>query len=148
MLMLTQILQGIAPTFVGSFSDSSGRRLAYIACFTIFLIANIVLALQNTYAGLLALRCVQSAGAGGLIPLASGVIADIVEPAERGSYMAWATVAPVLGPALAPVLGGVLTRYLGWHSIFWFLAIACIVLGVLFLFFFTETNRKLVGNGS
>ncbi|KAF4447791.1 putative MFS transporter [Fusarium austroafricanum] len=142
------ILQGIAPTFVGSFSDSSGRRLAYIACFSTFLIANIALALQNTYAGLLAPRCVQSAGAGGLIPLASGVIADIVEPAERGSYIAWATVAPVLGPALAPVLGSVLTRYLGWHSIFWFLAIACVVLGILFLFFFPETNRKLVGNGS
>ncbi|KAF5251068.1 hypothetical protein FANTH_3830 [Fusarium anthophilum] len=142
------ILQGIAPTFVGSFSDSSGRRLAYVACFSIFLIVNIALALQNTYAGLLVLRCIQSAGAGGLIPLASGVIADIVEPAERGSYMAWATVAPVLGPALAPVLGGILTRYLGWHSIFWFLAIACIVLDILFLFFFPETNRKLVGNGS
>ncbi|KAI7771239.1 hypothetical protein LZL87_012742 [Fusarium oxysporum] len=96
------ILQGIAPTFVGSFSDSSGRRLAYTACFSIFLDANIALALQNTYAGLLALRCVQSAGSGGLIPLASGVIADIIEPAERGSYMAWATVAPVLGPTLAP----------------------------------------------
>jgi MFS family permease len=148
MLTLTQILQGIAPTFIGSFSDTSGRRLAYIACFSTFLIANIALALQNTYAGLLVLRCVQSAGAGGLIPLASGVIADIVEPAERGSYMAWATVAPVLGPALAPVLGGVLTRYLGWHSIFWFLAIACVVLGILFLFLFPETNRKLVGNGS
>ncbi|KAF9776182.1 hypothetical protein IL306_005656, partial [Fusarium sp. DS 682] len=148
MLILAQILQGIAPTFVGSFSDSSGRRLAYIACFSTFLIANIALALQNTYAGLLALRCVQSVGAGGFIPLASGVIADIIEPAERGSYMAWATVAPVLGPALAPVLGGVLTRYLGWHSIFWFLAIACFVLGILFLLFFPETNRKLVGNGS
>ncbi|KAF5555569.1 major facilitator superfamily transporter [Fusarium phyllophilum] len=121
------ILQGIAPTFVGSFSDSSGRRLAYTACFSIFLAANIALALQNIYAGLLALRCIQSAGAGGFIPLPSGVIADIVEPAERG---------------------GVLTRYLGWHSIFWFLAIACIVLGVLFPFFFPETNRKLVGNGS
>lgn len=83
-----------------------------------------------------------------MIPLASGVIADIVEPAERGSYMAWATVAPVFGPALAPVLGGILTQYLGWHSIFWFLAIADLVLGLLFLFFFPETNRKLVGNGS
>ncbi|KAF5585355.1 quinidine resistance 1 [Fusarium subglutinans] len=145
---MIQILQGIATPFVGSFSDSSGRRLAYVACFSIFLIANIALALQNTYTGLLVLRCVQSTGAGGLIPLASGVIADIVEPAERGSYMAWATVAPVLGPALAPVLGGALTRYLGWHSIFWFLAIACIVLGISFLFFFPETNRKLVGNGS
>ncbi|EMT72188.1 Quinidine resistance protein 1 [Fusarium odoratissimum] len=80
------ILQGIAPTFVGNFSDSSGRRLSYIVCFSIFLIANTSLALQNTYAGLLALRCVQSAGAGGLIPLASGVIADIVEPAERNKH--------------------------------------------------------------
>ncbi|KAF5574099.1 quinidine resistance 1 [Fusarium pseudocircinatum] len=135
------ILQGIAPTFVGTLSDSSGRRLAYIACFSIFPAANIALALQNTYGGLLVLRCVQSAGVGGLIPLASGVVADIVEPADRGSYMAWATVAPVLGPALAPVLGGALTRYVGWHSIFYFLAVACIVLGVLSLFFLPETNQ-------
>ncbi|KAF7553295.1 hypothetical protein G7046_g7133 [Stylonectria norvegica] len=142
------ILQGISPTFVGSFSDSSGRRIAYIICFVVFFGANIALALQNTYAGLLALRCIQSAGASGMIPLASGVVADIVEPAERGSYMAWATVAPVLGPALAPVLGGVLSQYLGWHSIFWFLTIADGVLGLPFLFFFPETNRKLVGNGS
>ena len=83
-----------------------------------------------------------------MLPLASGVVADIVEPAERGSYMAWATVAPVLGPALAPVLGGIMTQYLGWHSIFWFLAIADGVLGLPFLFVFPETNRKLVGNGS
>lgn len=83
-----------------------------------------------------------------MIPLASGVVADIVEPAERGSYMAWATVAPVLGPALAPVIGGILTQYLGWHSIFWFLTIADVVLGIPFLFLFPETNRKLVGNGS
>lgn len=145
---LTKILQGIAPTFVGSFSDSSGRRIAYIICFSVFFAANIALALQNTYAGLLALRCIQSAGASGMIPLASGVVADMVEPAERGSYMAWATVAPVLGPALAPVLGGVLTQYLGWHSIFWFLAIADAVLALPFLFLFPETNRKLVGNGS
>ncbi|KAG7409272.1 Itaconate transport protein [Fusarium oxysporum f. sp. rapae] len=123
------ILQGIAPTFVGSFSDSSGRRLAYTACFSIFLAANIALALQNTYAGLLALRCVQSAGSGGLIPLASGVIADIIEPAERGSYMACATVAPVLGPTLAPVLGDILTLQ-------------------PFYFFFTQRNKQQEGDST
>ncbi|KAF5694881.1 quinidine resistance 1 [Fusarium denticulatum] len=155
------ILQGIAPTFVGSFSDSSGRRLAYIACFSIFLAANIALALQNTYSGLLALRCVQSAGAGGLIPLASGVIADIVEPAERGLYMTWATVAPVLGPALAPVLGGVLTRYL--DSLSW-MAFHLLVPGYRmhraggsrvpprlsqpFYFFFTQRNKQQQGEAT
>lgn len=39
-------------------------------------------------------------------------------------------------------------RYLGWRSIFWFLAIFSGVLLVLFIFLFPETCRKVVGNGS
>lgn len=41
-----------------------------------------------------------------------------------------------------------LAQYLGWRSIFWFLAIFAGVLFVLFVFLFPETCRAVVGNGS
>ena len=44
------ILQGLAPTIMGTFGDTTGRRPAYILTFTIYLAANIGLAVQNSYA--------------------------------------------------------------------------------------------------
>lgn len=46
------------------------------------------------------------------------------------------------------MLGGLLAQFLGWRSIFWFLAIFCAVFMVPFLVTFPETGRNVVGNGS
>lgn len=54
----------------------------------------------------------------------------------------------LMGPAFGPTIGGLLAQYLGWRSVFWFLAIFSGVLLVLFIFLFPETCRKVVGNGS
>ncbi|CAG9951924.1 unnamed protein product [Clonostachys rosea f. rosea IK726] len=142
------IFQGIAPSFIGNFSDSYGRRPAYVICCVIYLAANIGLALQNSYAALLVLRCVQSCGSSATIALGSATAADMVTRAERGKYLGYAAMGVTLGPTLGPIIGGLLDHYLGWRSIFWFLAILS---GVLFLLVFAilpETCRSVVGNGS
>lgn len=129
-------------------SDTSGRRLSFIVCFVIFIIADIGLALQTNYAALLILRMVQAIGSSATISLAVAVVADIATTAERGKYMGYATAGILFGPAFGPTIGGVLVQYLGWRSAFWFLAIyggACLV---LFMLLFPETCRKVVGNGS
>ena len=51
-------------------------------------------------------------------------------------------------PALSPVLGGILSQFLGWRSIFWFLTIFSGVFLIPFLITFPETGRNVVGNGS
>jgi multidrug resistance protein len=146
--MIFQIFQGIAPVFIGDFADKAGRRPAYFFCFVIYLCANIGLALQNSYAALFVLRCLQSAGSSTTIALSAGVIADVATVAERGGYMGFVTAGSLLGPALGPTIGGLLSQYLGWRAIFWFLVIIAAVWLVQFLIFYPETARKVVGNGS
>ncbi|KAH9873950.1 hypothetical protein IAQ61_004577, partial [Plenodomus lingam] len=142
------IAQAIAPAFIGTLSDNSGRRLSFILCFIIFIIGNIGLALQTNYAALLVLRMVQAVGCTAAVALTFAVVADLTTSAERGKYMGYAGAGILAGPALGPTIGGLLAQYLGWRSIFWFLAIFSGALLVLFIFFFPETCRKVVGNGS
>jgi multidrug resistance protein len=129
-------------------SDNNGRRLSFIVCFVIFIIANIGLALQTNYIALLILRMVQAVGCTATIALTYAVVADIATSADRGKYMGYAGAGILMGPAFGPTIGGVLAQYLGWRSIFWFLAIFSGVLLVLFIFLFPETCRSVVGNGS
>ncbi|KAI7649026.1 MFS general substrate transporter, partial [Hortaea werneckii] len=115
------IFQGLAPTVFGDLADMAGRRPAYLIGFAIYIGACIGIACCNSYAGLLVLRCLQASGSSGTIALASGVVADVATSAERGMWMGWATSGPMVAPALAPVLGGIFSEFLGWRWIFWFL---------------------------
>lgn len=142
------IFQGLAPAFIGNLADTMGRRPAYMICFVIYIAANIGLALQNSYAALFVLRCLQSTGSSATVAMASAVVSDVATPAERGAYMGFTTAGALLGPAVGPVIGGVLAQFLGWRAIFWFLTIFATTFLVVFALFFPETARSIVGNGS
>ncbi|TKA64623.1 hypothetical protein B0A55_09565 [Friedmanniomyces simplex] len=167
------ILQGLAPMMIAGFSDKAGRRPAYMVCFSVYTIANLALALQNSYVALLLLRMLQSAGSSGTVALAQGLVGDCITSSERGQYVAWASAGTVLGPTLSPILGGLLSQYCGWHwyvgtyfytappfqndsgeasgkpdRIFWFLFILAIAFFVPIALFLPETCRKIVGDGS
>lgn len=62
--------------------------------------------------------------------------------------MSFAMAGSLLGPALGPTIGGLLSQYMGWRAIFWFLVIIAAVWLVQFFIFYPETARKVVGNGS
>lgn len=109
------IFQGLAPMMIAGFSDKAGRRPAYFICFIIYIISNLALALQNNYTALLILRMVQSAGSSGTVALVNGLVGDCIVSSDRGQYIAYAAIGSILGPTLSPILGGLLSQYLGWH---------------------------------
>ncbi|KAH6723225.1 major facilitator superfamily domain-containing protein [Leptodontidium sp. MPI-SDFR-AT-0119] len=142
------IFQGLAPTIFGDLADMAGRRPAYILAFIIYLGANIGLALQDSYAALFILRCLQSTGSSGAIALGYGVVADVSTSAERGKYIGMLGAGAMMGPAIGPVIGGILAQFLGWRSIFWFLVIISGCFLVPYTLTVPETGRNVVGNGA
>ncbi|TDZ54894.1 Itaconate transport protein [Colletotrichum trifolii] len=142
------ILQAISPTLFGDFGDMAGRRPAFLVAFAIYLVANVGLAVQRSYAALLVLRMLQSGGSSGAIALGFAMVADISVSSERGKYMGIVGAGINVGPTLGPVLGGVLTQYFGWPSIFWFCFVLVGFWLVAYALFIPETCRNVVGNGS
>ncbi|KAI1476996.1 MFS general substrate transporter [Daldinia eschscholtzii] len=142
------IFQGLTPMFVGSLADSAGRRPAYFICFVIYICANIGCALAPSYAALLVLRMLQSAGSSTTVALCQAVVADVITSAERGHYVAYTSLPILLAPAIGPIIGGVLSQEVGWRFIFWILAILAAVVFVIHAFFLPETCREIVGDGS
>ena len=57
----------------------------------------------------------QSAGSSGTIALANGVVGDLITSAERGKYIAYASIGVLLGPTVSPVIGGLISQYADWH---------------------------------
>lgn len=142
------ILQGISPTLFGEFGDVAGRRPAFIVAVCIYIVANIGLALQNNYVALLILRMIQSGGSSGTLALGYAVVADVAVSGERGKYMGIVGAGINVGPAISPVLGGILAEYLGWRAIFWFCLIFSGLWLVPYILSVPETCRNVVGNGS
>ncbi|KAL8833636.1 MAG: hypothetical protein Q9170_004157 [Blastenia crenularia] len=56
------IISGIAPALIGDIADMTGRRIVYLMTFGIYLVANVGLAVQNSWTALFLLRMLQSAG--------------------------------------------------------------------------------------
>lgn len=63
------IVQGLAPSFWGSFSDVIGRRGIFIGTFIVYIISNILLAVSTNYGELMAFRALQAAGSSATISI-------------------------------------------------------------------------------
>lgn len=143
------ILQGISPLFVGDLADKVGRRPVYLLTFLVYISASLGLALnRSSYAALLALRTLQSAGCSATAAISYGVLADVATPAKRGHMLGMAMVVANTGPTLGPLLGGVIADRCGWNWVFWFLTILGAAFLLALVILLPETSRKIVNNGS
>ena len=64
-----QLVSGFAPSIFGDMADQTGRRPVSLIALSLYLAANLGLALQDSYKALVLLRCLQSAGASSTLVL-------------------------------------------------------------------------------
>ncbi|KAF7957666.1 hypothetical protein EAE96_003239 [Botrytis aclada] len=142
------IVQGLAPSFWGPISDTKGRRITFMGTFIVYLASNIGLAFTDNFATLMVFRAIQAAGSAATIAVGAGVIGDITTPKERGGLIGIFGGIRMLGQSVGPVFGGIITQYLGFRAIFWFLFGLGALALLLIVAVLPETLRSLAGNGS
>ncbi len=125
--------------FHGALSDSFGRKTVMLWGLFIFLIGSIGCAMSQSIGQLLFFRALQGASVGAGMVAGRAMIRDLFADADAQRLMSMVTMWFGLGPAVAPILGGILYTQFGWHSIFWFIAAISGLLFVTSIFAFQET---------
>lgn len=100
------------------FRTKTGHKRLYIGALVVFTAGSVMCALAWSLPSLVAARVFQALGAGAVTPTGMAMITEVFEPRERGKAMGYWGVGIIVGPAIGPTLGGILTRYYGWRSIF------------------------------
>ncbi|KJA18906.1 hypothetical protein HYPSUDRAFT_144354 [Hypholoma sublateritium FD-334 SS-4] len=135
------LIQGVFPLVWSAISEVKGRKLVYVLSLALFTVGSIMVALSRHIALVIGFRCLQAAGSSAVVSIGAATLADIFEPSERGTKMGVYYIAPLLGPAAGPVLGGILTAVWNWRAIFWFLSIIGGTASICFILFFEDTFR-------
>ena len=125
--------------FHGALSDSFGRRPVILGGLLLFTLASVGCALSQTVGQLVFFRALQGLSTGAGVVVSRAVIRDMFPPSEARRVMSQVTIFFGIAPAVAPVVGGVLSEYLGWHAVFWFLVGVGVVLTVANLKLLPET---------
>lgn len=136
------LVQGLFPLIWSAVSEVKGRRLVYLASLSVFTIGSVVVGISKSIELVIGFRCFQAAGSSAVHAIGAATLADIFEPAERGTKMGIYYIAPLLGPAIGPIFGGALTTGFSWRAIFWFLTVVSGTNFLAFLLFFRDTFRR------
>jgi len=116
---------------IGRIADISGRKRVFIYGGIIFGGSSIICALAWSAPVLIAARVVQGIGGAMLFGTSAAIISSVYPPGERGHAMGINIAIVYLGLSLGPFLGGLMTQYLGWRSIFWLNTLLCALLLVV-----------------
>lgn len=97
-----------------------GRKVVYQAAVTIFVLGLALDALATTSIQFVLARILQGAASGPLAPLSLAILLEATSPVRHARMsLAW-TVCSLLGISSGPAIGGWLSEYYGWPSIFYF----------------------------
>jgi EmrB/QacA subfamily drug resistance transporter len=105
--------------FGGRAADLLGRRRMFLTGLTVFTASSLASAMAGTATALFAARAGQGLGAAMLSPAALSIITSAFHGTQRAKALAaWGAIGGA-GAAIGVMVGGVLTQYTDWRTIFY-----------------------------
>lgn len=109
--------------FHGALSDSFGRRKIVLVALTVYTVGSVGSLLAPSFEWLIVGRMLQGLTAGAGFIITQAIIRDMYKGHEAQKLMAKIMMLFALAPAIAPILGGYLHLWFGWHGVFLFLTL-------------------------
>lgn len=101
------------------FSQQFGRRNYFAVSIIIFTLASFLCGNANNIWELVIFRFIQGLGGGALLVTSQTIITEIYPIAKRGMAQAIYGMGVIVGPTLAPPLGGYIVDHFSWPYIFY-----------------------------
>jgi EmrB/QacA subfamily drug resistance transporter len=115
----------------GRLADIIGRKRIFTWGIILFTISTFLIVFSWNFESLLILRIFQGIAGAMIFGTSLAIITSVFGPGERGRAMGINITAVYAGLSGGPVVGGLLTQYFGWRSIFAFL----VPVGIASLYF-------------
>ncbi len=126
----------------GPLSDRFGRRPVMLAGLSVFVLASVVCLAAPTVEVLIAGRLLQGMGSCAGMVLARAIVRDMHDRERSATLIAYITMAMVVAPMLAPLIGGYLDEWVGWWASFLFTAVAGVAVLATAVVALHETNHN------
>jgi EmrB/QacA subfamily drug resistance transporter len=120
----------------GWLGDRFGTKRVFLTALALFVSASALCGLAQSLNQLVAFRVLQGAGGGMLTPVGMAMLFRTFPPRERVAVGRILMFATILGPALGPIVGGLLIERLSWRWAFYVnvpVGLTAFVIGLLFL---------------
>lgn len=113
----------------GRISDIYGMKKIFSYGVIIFTVSSLLSALSPSAELLIVFRILQGIGGAMIFVTGLAIITSVYPPQQRGKAIGINIATVYIALSLGPVLGGIMTQYFGWRSLFY----AMIPLGILIL---------------
>jgi MFS family permease len=105
----------------GRLADIAGRKKIFTYGITLFTISTFLIIFSWNIESLIIFRILQGVSGAMIFGTSLAILTSVFGPGERGRAMGINITAVYIGLSSGPVVGGLLTQYFGWRSIFAFL---------------------------
>ena len=102
----------------GRIADISGRKRIFTCGIIIYTAVSLLLAISTSATMLISFRVLQGIGGAMTFGTAVAILTSVFPPRERGKALGIYVAAVYVGLSLGPPVGGFLTQYFGWRSVF------------------------------
>ncbi|PFH53524.1 hypothetical protein AMATHDRAFT_171409 [Amanita thiersii Skay4041] len=124
-----------------SYSTFYGRRPVYLVSLPLLFVGSLGVSTATSVPQLMFWRFVQASGASPGMTVGAGVIGDLYRLEERGGAMGVFLAACLIGPALAPPIGGFVAHYTSWRVMQFLLGVLGLCGLILMSLCFPETSH-------
>ncbi len=105
----------------GRLGDIVGRKKIFFLGILLFTVSTFLIIFSWSIVSLIVFRIFQGLSSAMVFGTSMAIITSVFQPGERGRAIGINITSTYLGLSCGPVIGGFLTQYLGWRSIFAFL---------------------------